>query len=161
MPEPFKKYTSETLVRYEDTIVLHFDPKGETAWLTLKNYGGVFDEESPDKVTEAVVGTKADEEFKETISIGAMLDVADVIIFQQRIQRMIVAETVTTKQQTLSREQACKGIARTLKYVGVADPSLKYEKDDPNFWHSTFQQLKIKLKELGWLLPPKGKFSGL
>jgi hypothetical protein len=35
-------YTDKNLVKYEDTIQLHFDARGKTAWLTLKNYEFAF-----------------------------------------------------------------------------------------------------------------------
>src|SRR5690348_2271451 len=36
------RYKDKNLVRYEETIELHFDTTFKLGWLTLKNYGLVF-----------------------------------------------------------------------------------------------------------------------
>jgi hypothetical protein len=106
---------NNNLLRYEDTIQLHFDQTGKTAWLTMKNYGVVFyqwpwADGSWNRVIEVTVGIpsttdgklpldcdfratlqklgiKSGEftEYLGTISIGEMLDATGVINFQVKM----------------------------------------------------------------------------
>jgi hypothetical protein len=102
-----QKYNDKNLIKYEDTIQLHFDEKGEHAWLTLKNYGGIFNTKSSDVVTELVVGRPATKEFERTISIGAMLNVIDVIHLQTNL-------ATRSSSQDFSRRSLCKLIEDAL-----------------------------------------------
>lgn len=144
------KYSDKNLIKYEDTILLHFDEKGDYAWLTLKNYGGVFNNKSPHEVTEAIVGEKAGEESLHTISIGEMLDAIDVIKFQGEMAIFLARPRVFT------REQLNKKIEGALRKIGVANPHITYEPGDTtNFWFTTYHSLLRVLNSRLWLRPPE------
>ena len=38
----YGRYSDRNLIKYEETIQLHFDTTGKMAWLTLSKYGVVF-----------------------------------------------------------------------------------------------------------------------
>ncbi len=111
----YGKYDDDNLIKYEETIQLHFDRTGTMAWLTLKNYGLVFHkrpgcpEDSWDGVMQITIGIPAGEldenECKDfaarsrmtapdvralqpnptPLNIGVMLDVLQVIDLQVRM----------------------------------------------------------------------------
>ena len=41
------KYDDKKLAKYEDTIRLYFEKTGKFAWLTLRNYGWLFQKAFP------------------------------------------------------------------------------------------------------------------
>ena len=92
----YGQYSDRNLIKYEETIQLHFDTTGKMAWLTLSNYGVVFHmfpwapRRRWSEVIKIAIGISAGGRFdaanllplRRTISIGAMLDVFDVIKIQ-------------------------------------------------------------------------------
>jgi hypothetical protein len=156
-----QKYTDKNLIKYEDTIQLHFDQTGGHAWLTLKNYGGIFDKKPVDVVTETTIGKPVKPEFSQTISIGEMLDVINVIHFQ-----VYVVSTVT-ERRIFDRRSLCQLIEDGLKHgpLGITIPPstdgrgpLGYKDNDPRFWFNTYQHLSVRLNQRMWLVPEATRF---
>jgi hypothetical protein len=108
-------YDDTNLIKYGETIQLHFNSTGEKAWLTLKNYGLVFHEWpwAPEQhwssVFEVTMGSADDEltgefesepELCRPIDIGAMLDVFEVIEFQVAILKAYKAPMFVPRDKT-------------------------------------------------------------
>jgi len=163
----YRKYNDKNLVKYEETIVLHFDESGKTAWLTMENYGGVFHVVDVDEKTTATIGVPSKLEYLGTISIGEMLGVLDVIKFQQHIYKAIAEITGSNKPQVLSRQQIYRGIEKVLKLIGVkdprnGDPKMPYTENDPEFFRRAVLYLALVVKYEGrWLTKTRPGFPAL
>jgi hypothetical protein len=161
------KYTDKNLVKYEETIVLHFDESGKTAWLTMENYGGVFHVVDVDEKTTATIGVPSKPEHLGTISIGEMLGVLDVIKFQQHIYQAIAEITGSNKPQVLSRQKIYRGIEKVLKLIGVkgplgnGDPVIPYIEGESGFFRKAVLYLTLVKYEGGWLTKTRPGFPAL
>jgi hypothetical protein len=128
MPEQ-KIYTDKDLIRYGDTIRLHFDQQGKTAWLTLENYGSAGHRTNVIRVT---LGAKVRPAYKATISIGGMLSCAQIDGFQ----RAVIART--TGKESFSRKELTDIVAENLKTPGFYEfvmgklvPLRKFTRNQP------------------------------
>lgn len=149
------RYSDNNLIKYEDTIRMHFDTTGRFAWLTLKNYGFVFCTEPPDAVTVVTVGVPATEsgalpeslrqtdgltegEFKpypQTISIGARLDAINVIKLQVAILTITSKKRITN---VFTRSAIIRVIDEALQTLLKRSYPINYwGEDDKNFFRNT------------------------
>jgi hypothetical protein len=174
-----KTYTNSNLIRYGETIQLHFDQTGKIAWLTLKNYGYVFGTQPFDAVKQATIGIPAgdgprplsrdqqseynkfaqDHGFKpgelkplgRPISIGAMLDAIDVIKFQVAILTSYYDTPRTSRG--FARGELYKLIEKVFQTLGVQEPhTIVYKEKDESFHWNTYMSLrKILTKPPGAL----------
>jgi glycosyltransferase involved in cell wall biosynthesis len=154
-----KIYNDKTLIKYEETIVLHFDADGAIAWLDLKNYAEVFDSASkshdnPEVITRTVgkaplAGTKY-KPLNKPIRIGKFLNPINVIKFQRYVtKRWTKFPTVDVDSVYTSRGALNKLIALCLENaLDVKDATTKFQalKDvDREFEGNTLRLLTYTL----------------
>jgi hypothetical protein len=155
------KYHDANLVKYADTIRLHFDTTGTLAWLTLKNYGVVFhrwewakDQKEWEKVKEITIGVSIEERTmqqchdfasiegrtyyqvlgliadKDTIAVGSMLDVLQVIRLQVKLLESarchsLEGETWEGNQRSHPDKRSILSVDQVMEQLEAAkDPTL-------------------------------------
>jgi hypothetical protein len=139
-----EKYTDERLVKYEHTIRLHFDNTGELAFLTLRNYRGLFGQSNPFLPVDIVIGTP--KEIGSTISIAEMLDCDQVIQFQMEVLKL----SRNLGQNFISRQDMTALIATTLTNMGCKNLQPiqgAFAANDRYFYLNTLSALQESLKE--------------
>ncbi|MFZ0312728.1 MAG: hypothetical protein WAL85_08490 [Candidatus Korobacteraceae bacterium] len=139
-----EKYTDDRLIKYEHTIRLHFDNTGELAFLTLRNYRGLFEQSNPFLPVDIVIGTP--KEIGSTISIGEMLDCDQVIQFQMEVLKL----SRNVGQNFISRKDMTALIAMTLTNMGcnnVQPIQGAFTANDRYFYLTTLSALQESLKE--------------
>jgi hypothetical protein len=137
-------YTDDRLVKYEHTIRLHFDNTGELAFLTLRNYRGLFGQSNPFLPVDIVIGTP--KEIGSTISIGEMLDCDQVIQFQMEALKL----SRNLGQNFSSRKDMTALIATTLANMGCKNLQPMHNAftaNDRYFYLNTLSALQESLKE--------------
>src|SRR5271170_48948 len=134
-------YNNTNLIKYEDTIRIHFDQTGKSAWLTLMNYGVVFGEKPPDAAMVVTVGIPGTAPYPQTISIGAMLDAINVIKFQVAILEF----TSGMEKEVLTPVAVRRVIAKALTVLDKSD--LYVFRNRGHFFTSANDDLKDMLNK--------------
>ena len=166
-------YNNTNLIKYEDTIRLHFARRRERneiasdcsrlefqawkteadliAWLTLKNYGYALGEIPQNEVLEVTFGDPCSEEYIpcwDTISIGDILDAVHVVRFQRKLMQMMRDRIGRMHIHIYSRELLNQVIEGAFLAAGLADARIEYKRDDREFWQRTTESLSdIVLKK--------------
>jgi hypothetical protein len=144
------KYDDTKLIKYEDTIQLHFDTTGKIAWLTLKNYGSMEKPPAPfwANVVDATIGTPAGIEWnqmpglkasEETISIAEMLSSKEISEFQARV---IQISKANPENPFFLRKALTEIIENALGQIGFPQADLNYKENDPRFSWTTYVALR-------------------